>query len=195
VLVRLKKIKEFNNFIVVLSKSNGHTQIWVIVDRFTKMAHLIRLKDDTKCPKDLPKIFVSNIWRLHGLPTDIVSDRDRRFDTFWAELCDLLDIRKRSSTAYHPETDGQTQRVNQTLEQYLHAFCNFEQDNWSEMLPVAEYAFNNSVTSATTISLFYANYEYHPRTNWQTQAEARNGWSQNYVNWISSVHEICEENL
>jgi hypothetical protein len=99
------------------------------------------------------------------------------------------------STAYHPETDRQTERVNQTLEQYLRAFCNFEQDNWSEMLPMAEYAYNNSVTSATAMSPFYANYGYHPRTNWQTEAEARNGWSQNYVNWISSVHELCKENL
>ena len=183
------------DFIVDLPKSNGHTQIWVIVDRFTKMAHLIPLKDDAKRSKDLAKIFVANIWRLHGLPTDIVSDRDRRFHAFWAEVCDLLDIRRRMSTAYHPETDGQTERVNQTLEQYLRAFCNFEQDNWSEMLPMAEYAYNNSVTSATAMSPFYANYGYHPRTNWQTEAEARNGWSQNYVNWISSVHELCKENL
>jgi hypothetical protein len=63
------------------------------------------------------------------------------------------------------------------------------------MLPMAEYAYNNSVTSATAMSPFYANYGYHPRTNWQTEAEARNGWSQNYVNWISSIHELCKENL
>jgi hypothetical protein len=68
-------------------------------------------------------------------------------------------------------------------------------DNWSEMLPMAEYAYNNSVTLATAISPFYANYGYHPRTNWQTEAEAGNGWSQNYVNWISSIHELCKENL
>jgi hypothetical protein len=63
------------------------------------------------------------------------------------------------------------------------------------MLPIAEYADNHSVTSATAMSLFYANYGYYPRTNWQTEVEARNSWSQNYVNWISSVHEFCIENL
>jgi hypothetical protein len=63
------------------------------------------------------------------------------------------------------------------------------------MFPMAEYAYNNSVTSAIAIYPFYANYRYHPRTNWQTQAEAQNGWSQNYVNWISSVHECCKEKL
>jgi hypothetical protein len=76
------------------------------VDCFTKIAHLIPLKDDAKWSKDLPKIFVSNIWCLHRLPTDIVSDRDRRFHAFWAEVCDLLDIHRRMSTAYHLVTDG-----------------------------------------------------------------------------------------
>jgi hypothetical protein len=60
---------------------------------------------------------------------------------------------------------------------------------------MAEYAYNNSVTSATAMSPFYANYGYHTRTNWHTEAEARNGRSQNDVNWISSVHELCKENL
>jgi hypothetical protein len=72
----------FIDFIVDLPKLNEHTQICVIVDRFTKMAHLISLKDDAKWSKDLAKIFVSNIWHLHGLPTDIVSDLDRIFTHF-----------------------------------------------------------------------------------------------------------------
>jgi hypothetical protein len=117
------------DFIVDLPKVNGHTQIWVIVDYFTKMAHLISLKDDAKQSKDLAKIFVSNIWYLHELPTDIVLDQDRCFHTFWPEVCDLFDVCRRMSTAYYPETDGQNNRVNQTLEQYLHTFCTFEQDN------------------------------------------------------------------
>jgi hypothetical protein len=75
----------------------------------------------------------------------------------------------------YPETDGRTKRVNQTLKQYLRAFCNFEQDNWSKILLMAEYAYNNSVTLPVARSLFYANCGYHPRTNWQTEVEARNG--------------------
>jgi hypothetical protein len=63
------------------------------------------------------------------------------------------------------------------------------------MLLMAEFAYNNSVTLVTAMSPFYANYGYYPRTNWQTEAEARNGWLQNYVNWISSIHEFCKENL
>jgi hypothetical protein len=104
------------DFIVDLPMSNGHTQISVIVDYFPKMAYLILVKDDAKWSKDLPKIFVSNIWHLHGLPTDIVLDRNRRFHIFWVEVCDLLDVCRRMSIAYHLETDRQTERVNQTLE-------------------------------------------------------------------------------
>jgi hypothetical protein len=70
------------DFIVDLPKSNGYTQIWVIMDHFTKMAHLIPLKNDAKWGKDLAKIFVSNIWRMYRLPTDVVSDRDRCFQVF-----------------------------------------------------------------------------------------------------------------
>jgi hypothetical protein len=150
------------DFIVDLPMSQGHTQNCVIVDCFTKMADLIPVKDNAKWSKGLAKIFVSNMWRLNGLPTDIVSDWNRRFHVFWAEVCDLLDICRRMSMADHPETDGQTERVNQTLEQYLRAFCNFEQDNWSKLLPIAEYAYHNSVTSAIVMSPFYANYGYHP---------------------------------
>jgi hypothetical protein len=82
------------DFIVNLPKLNGHTEIWVIVDHFTKVAHLLLLKDDAKWSKNLPKIFVSNVWYLHGLATNIVSDRDRHFHTFWTEVYDLLDIRR-----------------------------------------------------------------------------------------------------
>jgi hypothetical protein len=104
------------DFIVDLPKSNGHTQIWIIVDCFTKMTHLIPLKDEAKWSKDHAKIFLSNIWPLHRVLTDIVSDRDQRFEAFWAKICDLLHIRRGMSTAYHLETDGQTEKVNQTLE-------------------------------------------------------------------------------
>jgi hypothetical protein len=86
------------------------------VDYFTKIAYLILLKDDAKWSKALAKIFVSNIWCLHGLLTDIVSDWDRHFHPFWAEVYDLLDIPRRISTAYHPETNRQTELVNKTLE-------------------------------------------------------------------------------
>jgi hypothetical protein len=87
------------------------------------MGHMILLKDDAKRSMDLAKIFVSYIWHLLGLPMDIGSDRDSHFQMFWAEVCDLLDRRRRMSMAYHPKTDRQTKRVNHTLKHYLRAFC------------------------------------------------------------------------
>ena len=108
------------DFIMDLPESMGCTELWVVIDRFTKMAHLIPLPPKGKTAEDLARIFAREIWRLHGLPRDIVSDRDSRFtsDT-WRVFIATLGIRPRMSTAFHPQTDGQTERVNQVIEAYL----------------------------------------------------------------------------
>src|SRR5436853_3212518 len=106
-----------------------------------------------------------------------------------------LDVRLRKSTAFRPQTDGQTERINQTLEHYLHQYCNYEQDDWCSMLPLAEYSYNNSVTTATQMSPFYANYGFHPRTTWPVEMESKNPASRNYAHWITNVHELCAEYL
>src|SRR4028118_960414 len=98
---------------------------------------------------------------LHGLPSDIVSDRDTRFVAgFRSDTCKLLGTKMKMSTSFQPETDGQTERVNQTVEQYLRNYANDKQNNWVEMLALAEFAYNNSLTSATGLSPFYANYRF-----------------------------------
>jgi len=104
---------------------------------------------------------------LHGLPSEILSDRDTQFTSgFWSELMSHLGIKLKLSTAFRPQTDGQTEIVNQVLEQYLRHFCNYQQDDWVELLPFAEYAHNTAVSEATKISPFYANYGYQPETQW-----------------------------
>jgi hypothetical protein len=184
------------DFITELPISNGCTQIWVIVDRFTKMSHFIALRDNEKKAEDLAKIFVKNIWRIHGLPKSIVSDRDARFTAyFWADMCDLLGIKQKMSSAFQAETDGQTERVNQFVELYIRIFGNHEQDNWEELLPLAEYAYNNSVTSGNGLSPFYANYGFHPRSNWPISNLVRNPASTAYTHWMDSVHATCRQNL
>jgi hypothetical protein len=134
------------DFTVDLLKLHGHTQIYVIVDCFTRMTHLIPLKDDPKWSNDLDKIFVSNIWHVLGLLSDIVSDQDRWCYALLAEVCELFDIRRRMSTAYDPKNDGQSELGIQTLDWYHCAFFNFEQDDWNEMLLMAIYAYNHFVT-------------------------------------------------
>jgi len=145
------------DFITELPLSEGCDQLWVIIDRFTKMAHFLPLKERTAA--DLAKIFAREICRHHGTPMDIVSDRDSRFTSeVWKEFLGLLKIRPRMSTAFHPQTDGHTERLNQTIEAYLRAFVTREQNDWVALLPMAEFAYNNSVTIGNGMSPFYANY-------------------------------------
>ena len=136
------------DFITQLPKSDGCSRVRVIVDRFTKMAHFVPVKDGQKTAEGGAKLFLENIWKLYGLPSSIISDRDPVFTSkFLAELMGRLEVWLRKSTALHLQTDGQTERVNQSLEQYLHQYCNYEQDNWNDLLPLAEYAYNNSATT------------------------------------------------
>jgi hypothetical protein len=183
------------DFIVALPESEGHTQILVVVDRFTKMAHFIPLKENATA-SDCAKAFLHNIWKIHGLPNDTISDRDAKWTgEFWEGLCGLLQVQRKLSTAFHPQTDGQTERVNQSLEMFLRTFVNYDQDDWYQLLPLAEYAYNNSVTSATNMSPFFANYGFNPRTNWPTEAETKNPASQIYAHWMKATHEAAREAL
>ena len=98
------------DFITQLPESQGRTQIMVVVDRFTKMAHFIGLEPNATA-KDVANVFLREVWKLHGLPTEIISDMDAKFSgEFWESLCKSLNIKRRMSTAYHPQTDGQTER-------------------------------------------------------------------------------------
>ena len=100
------------DFIIGLPESVGYVKIWVIVDRFSKMAHFIPLATEVPI-EQLALMFLKDIWRFHGLPESIISDRGSRFTSmFWTSLMKLLGLKLNVSTAFHPETDGQTERVN-----------------------------------------------------------------------------------
>ena len=112
----------------------------VVVDRFTKMANFIDLEMKATA-KDVANTFRKKVWKLHGLPSEIILDMDAKFSgEFWESLCKALGIRRRMSTAYHPQTDGRTERTNQVLEGYLRNFVNYDQRNCNQLLPRAEYA-------------------------------------------------------
>src|SRR5262249_44047757 len=101
----------------------------------------------------------------HGLPDDIVSDRDKIFTSkLWSHLLTALDIKPNLSTAFHPQTDGQTERVNQVLEQYLRVFSAYQQDNWQDLLAYAEFSYNNATHTSIGKSPFFANQGFHPKT-------------------------------
>src|SRR3978361_4553 len=148
------------DFVTGLPWSNGHDAIWVVVDQLTKQRHLVPCHT-TVDARDLADLFLQNVFRLHGLPLTITSDRGPQFaSAFWHRLCARLGIQPRLSTAFHPQTDGQTERINAIMEQYLRAHVNYLQDDWAEWLPFAEFAVNNQASETTAVSPFFANHGY-----------------------------------
>ncbi|MBW0567094.1 hypothetical protein O181_106809 [Austropuccinia psidii MF-1] len=111
----------------------------------------------------LAHLFIKNIFSKHGLPSSIVSDRGSLFvSSFWTNLCQQLNISRDLSTAYHPKTEGQTERVNQILEQYLWIYVSYHQDDWNTWIPLDELAYSNSDHSSTKQSPFFTVYGRDP---------------------------------
>jgi len=133
------------DFIVGLPRTqNGHDAIWVIVDRLTKLAHFVPVKQNYRVDK-LADLYVDNILRLHGAPKSIVSDRGPQFTTrFWKSLHESIGTTLQYSSAYHPQMDGQTKRVNQILEDLLRACVLTYGTNWEKSLSYVEFTYNNS---------------------------------------------------
>jgi len=112
---------------------------------------------------ELAQLFVTHVFSKHGVPSHVTSDRGSEFVShFFRSLGTALDMRLHFTSGYHPEANSQAERTNQTLEQYLRIYCNYQQDNWSELLPLAEFAYNNAPSATTGISPFFANKGYHP---------------------------------
>ncbi|MBW0485463.1 hypothetical protein O181_025178 [Austropuccinia psidii MF-1] len=150
------------DFITQLCLSNSFVSILVVVDRFSKMAIFIPAYG-TITALDLAQIFSNNIFSKHALPASIVSDRGSLFvSSFWTQLCQQLKISSHLSTSFHPETDGQTGRVNQILEQYVWMYVSYHQDDWNTWLPLAEFYYNNAENSSTKQSPFLTVYGTNP---------------------------------
>ncbi|KAJ3684341.1 hypothetical protein LUZ61_013505 [Rhynchospora tenuis] len=150
------------DFITGLPKSRGKDVIFVIVDRFSKYGHFIALSHPYSA-SEVAQSFLDNVYKLHGLPHNIISDRDPIFtSSFWKELMNKIGIQLNMSTAYHPQSDGQTERLNQCLEQYLRCMAFEQQKKWCRWLPLAEYWYNTSFQQSLNTSPFQALYGYPP---------------------------------
>ncbi|KAD4385309.1 hypothetical protein E3N88_25477 [Mikania micrantha] len=147
------------DFITKLPRtSSGHDAIWVIVDRLTKSAHFLPIREDYKMEK-LARLYVNEIVARHGVPISIIFDRDSRFTSrFWQTLQTALGTRLNLSTAYHPQTDGQSERTIQTLEDMLRSCVIDFGGNWDTHLPLVEFSYNNSYHTSINAAPFEALY-------------------------------------
>jgi len=145
-----------------LSSSSSFNTILVIVDQLLKQAIFI-LTHDTITSAELAHLFITYVFSKHGVLSHVTFDCSFKFIShFFCSLGTALDIRLHFTSGYHMETNSQVEWTNQMLEQYLHVYCNYQQDNWSELLPLAEFAYNNAPSVTTGVSLFFANKRYHP---------------------------------
>ncbi|KAL0385909.1 UNVERIFIED_CONTAM: Transposon Ty3-I Gag-Pol polyprotein [Sesamum radiatum] len=147
------------DFVIGLPRTfRKHDAVWVIVDRLTKSAHFLPIRQNDSLDK-LAELYVSEIVRLHGIPTSIVSDRDPRFTShFWGSLHRALGTKLHFSTAFHPQTDGQSERTIQTLEDMMRACVIEFKGNWDDHLPLMEFAYNNSFHSSIGMAPYEALY-------------------------------------
>lgn len=177
--------------------ARGNDSIVVFVCMFSKMVIFCPIiKNITG--EGLARVFISEVYGKHGLPEGLVSDRDPRFTgNFWQSFFKILGTRLNMTTAYHPEADGQTERMNRTLEEMLRAYIGPGQDDWDDLLPMLEFAYNSSVHSATGYTPFYLNNGREPRTS----LSASLGVETNvpavvvFIKQLKEAHEFALENL
>jgi len=177
------------DFIMKLPMSKSHDSILVVCDRFSKMFHFVVTTEKTMV-EGLVRLFRDYVWKLHGLSESVISDRGPQFAAgLIRELNKMLGIKTKLSTAYHLETDGQTERTNQELEQYLRMYVNHRQNNWAEWLATAEFAFNNKVHTATKSLPFQVNYGRESRMGFDIRKMRKNKKAEEFAREMKERHE------
>lgn len=150
------------DFIEGLPISNGKSTILVVVDHLTKYAHFMSLGHPYTA-LSVAQVFLDYVFKLHGLPLILISDRDKVFmSNFWSDFFKLQGVELHMSTTYHPQSDGQTEVVNRCLETYLRCMCGDQPTEWSKWLSLAEFWYNTTFHSAIETTPFEALYGYPP---------------------------------
>ena len=183
------------DFITDLPPSNSFDCIFVVVDRLTKMAHFDPC-NKTSSSEDTARLFLDNVYRYHGLPDDIVSDRGTQFvSKFWRSLFEILKVDIKLSSAFYPQTDGQTERVNQVFDQYLRCSINYQQDDWTAYLPLAKFAYNNTLHASTQQTPFFSNYGYHPKLDLLSPSTNNNPVAEEFAEHLSKLQATLKLQL
>jgi len=153
------------------------------------MSHFV-VTTEKMTVEGLAKLFRDNVWKLHGLLESVILDREPQFVAgLMRELNKMLGIETKLSLAYHPETDRQTERTNQELEQYLRIYVNHRQNNWAKWLVTAEFAFNNKVHTATKLSPFQVNYGRESRMGFDIRKKRKNKKAEEFAREMKERHE------
>ncbi|KAL5508629.1 hypothetical protein ACEPAH_6248 [Sanghuangporus vaninii] len=170
--------------------NEGYSSILVIVDKLTKMGKFIPCQGIPNA-KQLARLFHQHIFKYYGAPKQVISDRGSNFTAqFLKEFCRLIDVDWKTSTAYHPQTDGQTERLNQELEQYLRCYVSYRQTDWAEYIDMAEFAYNNRKHSTTHQSPFYTLYGWHPHLD---IVETRDSNVPEAINHLEELRQVQQE--
>jgi len=183
------------DFIEKLPSSSSFDTILVIVDRLSKQAIFIPTHD-TITSAELAHLFVIHVFSKHRVPSHVTSNHGLEFVShFFCSLETTLDMRLHFTSEYHPEANGQVERTNQILEQYLHVYCNYQQDNWSELLPLAEFAYNNAPSATTGVSPFFANKEYHPNLSVYPERDIASFHARDFVLNLDELQDMLKEEI
>jgi len=183
------------DFITKLPLAQGYDAILVVCDCFSKMVHFIATMEKMSA-EGLAKLFWDHVWKLHGLPESIISDRGVQFAAgIMKELNNLLGIQIKLLIAYHPQTDRQTERINQELEQYLRVFINHRQEQWPDWLGTAEFTYNNKVHAATKTLPFKANYGQDPKMGFEGRRKGKYEAAEKFIERMRKIQEKAKAAL
>ena len=183
------------DFIAKLPLVQRYDSILVVVDRLTKMVYFI-LTIERMLAKGLARLFRDNVWKLYGLPESIISDRRPQFVVgLMRELNKMLGIKSKMLTVFYSQTDRQTERVNQKLEQYLRIFIDHRQEQWLDWLGIAEFAYNNKVYSSIKILPFKANYGQDPRMGFKVRKKGKYEGAGKFIIKMKKIQEKAKTAL
>src|SRR6266508_4566012 len=173
----------------------GFTAILVVIDRLSKQGIFIPTHD-TLTAVQLACLFVLHDFPKHGVPGHVTSDcRSEFVSHFFRSLGTVLGMKLHFPSGYHPEGDGQTKQVNQTLKQYLHTYCNYQQDNWSKLLPLAEFIYNNATSETTGVFPFFANKGYQPNLTIHPEQDLASNHAREYAVDLGELHEYLKTEM
>jgi len=183
------------DFIEELPQSGDYDTVLVICDRASKQAIFV------PCDKHITSVgvahlFLIHVFSKHGVPSHVTCDRGPEFvSVFFRSLGELLSMQLHFTSGHHPEADGQTERTNQTLEQYIRMYCSYQQDDWDRLLPLAEFALNNAPNASTGVSPFFANKGYHPAIDIHPERDVADMYAKDYAVDLQNLHEYLRQQI